>query len=365
MDDRPWEKIEGLDFYPWKGANYERSVFGIRILVMGESTYFTPEDPQEVFDHQCKKCEEIKHGWFAHYNVFAYRQGKWQASFWTKWINGLLGREARLDERQTVLDSVAFWNYADGRPLERHSTAPNEDVLGQANGKLRLVIDHLRPDLVILLSSRLWPKLSEGKDAFKEAKNVCLGTTCEVKVGEIRTRLLGVCHPRRFSIAGDWCAIKQAVKEARGRQPEARTDFVAPPKKVLITDVAPHQLRVYSKHHAWVFDDETCDVKKRPFAHGVTMMIDELIKNDPTAADGFYLRFSSDSFEGHTTVLKRIASQNGQRKICGTWYQMDENHASLKACICKDLTKYFKKAPDKIFCEARPEGQTASGSLTL
>jgi len=37
----PWEIIDGLTFYPWKGPDYERnSAVKIRILVMEETTHF-------------------------------------------------------------------------------------------------------------------------------------------------------------------------------------------------------------------------------------------------------------------------------------------------------------------------------------
>jgi hypothetical protein len=39
MIDDHWDDIDGLEFCPWVGPNYEKnSVFGIHILVMGEST---------------------------------------------------------------------------------------------------------------------------------------------------------------------------------------------------------------------------------------------------------------------------------------------------------------------------------------
>lgn len=34
---------------------HDESVVCIRVLVMGESTYFTLDDPEEVFDHQCSR----------------------------------------------------------------------------------------------------------------------------------------------------------------------------------------------------------------------------------------------------------------------------------------------------------------------
>ncbi len=38
------EPIDGLVFCPWKGPRYVDPIFGIRILVMGESTYLGPHE---------------------------------------------------------------------------------------------------------------------------------------------------------------------------------------------------------------------------------------------------------------------------------------------------------------------------------
>jgi hypothetical protein len=212
MIDDHWDDIDGLAFRPWVGPNYEKNpVFGIRILVMGESTYLGPSETEEQYQELRKM---LGVAYFIKHDILPYRDGVWKkAVFWTKWINGLLGRQmCCLRERQTVLDGVAFWNYADGPPLNGHSTPPRCDDLKRANGKLRKVITKLEPNLVILMSRRLWPNLSEGDDRFATDPNAVHGTVCKDKVGDVRFSFLSICHPRGFSRKRDWCAIRSALE---------------------------------------------------------------------------------------------------------------------------------------------------------
>ena len=210
MIDDHWDDIDGLVFCPWVGPNYEKSVFEIRILVMGESTYLGSNETMEQYQELRK---EYGLAYFIKHDILPYRNGDWTAGFWTKWINGLLDRRTTsLSERQTVLDSVAFRNYADGPPLDGHSTPPHCDDLKRANGKLRKVITKLEPNLVILMSRRLWPNLSEGDDRFAADPKAPHGTVCKDQVGDVKFSFLSICHPRGFSRKRDWCAIRNALE---------------------------------------------------------------------------------------------------------------------------------------------------------
>ena len=214
------EPIDDLVFYPWKGPRYMNSIFGIRILVMGESTYLGPNESWEQYDDLGTK---LGGSYFVVHDILAYREGEgdWRISpFWTKMINGLLGRRMYgIPERREVLDSIAYWNYGDGQPLAGHSRRPSKDVLSQSNGKLRKVIARLRPDLVVFMSRRLWSNLSQGDCAFATDPNAVHGTVCKSHVDGVEFRFLSICHPRHFSIERDWRAIRCAIKECHGRQP--------------------------------------------------------------------------------------------------------------------------------------------------
>ncbi|MGO9259150.1 MAG: hypothetical protein ACLQU1_22940 [Bryobacteraceae bacterium] len=133
----------------------------------------------------------------------------------------MFGRQtASLSERQAVLDSVAFWNYADGHPLDGHSTFPREADLGLANRKLKKVVAKLEPDLVILMSIRLWPYLSRGDDAFAIDPNANHGIVCQDNLGDVKEiSFLRVRHPTRGFRQEDRCAIGHAIEALGGQQP--------------------------------------------------------------------------------------------------------------------------------------------------
>jgi len=231
MIDDHWDDIDGLEFCPWVGPNYEKSVFEIRILVMGESTYLGSNETEEQYQSLRGKDGLA---YFINHDVLAYRDGKWTAGFWTKWINCLFGqRTASLSERQLMLDNVAYWNYADGPPLGGHSTYPRDDDLRRANAKLRKVITKLEPDLVILMSSRLWHNLSEGDDRFATDPNAAQGTVCQDQAGDVKFSFLSIRHPRRFQ-ERDCCAIRRAIEGLGGHQPgrqgTSHSSEAAPPK---------------------------------------------------------------------------------------------------------------------------------------
>jgi len=348
LDNEPWKKIDGLYFYPWVGDRYhEGSIFGIKILALGESTYFNEEDGKDVFDSQR---EGIEGGWFAHYNVFAYRQGKWTGRFFTMLIHGLLGRPAAAGERRRVLDSIAFWNYADGEPLESHSRWPRGDDLCRANGKLRRVIEELRPHLVILLSARLWPNLWDGKDFFEPptADGVPpIRTVCRANGNGVETHLLGVCHPRGFRDE-DRGAIAKAIRDAGGKQPGIEAGQDPPVPGRIKSLYAPHLIRVYKRHHAWVFDDCTFGVESRTFAHGATQMVDKLAEKGGLGDGPLTILLSPRPFEAMTGAVLKLMDR--PERPCGAWYQMDMGGSSFKACICRDLERYFGRWPEEFYC---------------
>ena len=231
MIDDHWDDIDGLEFCPWVGPDYEKSVFEIRILVMGESTYLGPNETMEQYEKLRKK---IGAAYFIKHDILPYRNGKWTARFWTTWINGLLGRQTCcLRERQMVLDNVAFWNYADGPPLDRNRKSPPQQVLHQTNVKLREVIKKLQPDLAILMSRGLWPYLSQGSGAFAIDPSAAHGTVYKDQVDDVSFRFLSINHPSGGFGERDCRAIRSAIEGLRGRQPKQqgtfRTGEAAPP----------------------------------------------------------------------------------------------------------------------------------------
>jgi hypothetical protein len=318
---RPWEVIEvpeqGLEFefYPWKGPKYgPDSDFGIRILVMGESTYFSEECPEELYIKQRKQIEQ---GMFAHYGAFAYRQGKWNDGFWTKMAGALLDRAVKAPgDRQLVLDNIAFWNYVDGKPLSSHSKAPRPEDQKLANKKLRLVLDKLRPDLVMLLSTGLWTNLSKGDDDDNDKFNcdpeVRAGSSCTDEIAGHKIDFLRLPHPRgcnSYDVVS--CAVRKAIEKLGGHVPDRCKSVVFTRRRVSKQrEDFIFQITVGRPYGAWMFDDELRGFSSQPFVHGITEMINELVRCTPEVTK-FTLYFSKMCFPDCKAVrlsclIKRI-----------------------------------------------------------
>ena len=347
--DAPWQAIEGLTFYPWKGEKYGTpgSAFGTRILLMGESTYCSkPENecPKELY---LRQRAHIGPGWFAHYGVYAYRQGKWNDAFWTKLITVLLNREIEsLADRRLVLDSVAFWNYGDPEPLEAHSIKVPEKDRTQANVKLRNVIRELKPQLVILLSKRLWDNLGEGSRAFENCHpNAQTGTLCRQEVDEGEIRFLCLPHTRGFKYADVKPAVRKAI-ECAGKQTPAPIQG-APVSRWSKRTV--YQITLYKRYGAWFFDDDRMGFHRQPLVHGITEMAEHFVRSISGSSDTLEFSFSGKQEPvGFHAVLRLLPEllpgrHRGMRK-----YQMEGT--DLRAWICGDLNRYFTTPPERIYC---------------
>jgi hypothetical protein len=98
----------------------------------------------------------------------------------------------------------------------------------------------------------------------------------------------------------------------------------------------------------WVFDDPRVELDKEPFVSGADDIIDLMVTDIPSAADGFHLIFSANPFPGSQFEFEWRREETG-----GNWYYV----AALdkEGWLCPALFKYFDKAPDRIF--ARTEAR--------
>lgn len=350
MNHLPWEAIDGLEFWPWKGRNYECSDFGIRILVMGESTYYSDDDP-ELYGRQRKELGDHGPGCFAHYGILAYRHGKWNDGFHTKWVGALLGAKAECpDQRQRVVDNVAFWNYSDGKPLCGHGVKPRQEDLETANKKLRLVIGKLKPDLVILLSKRLWPNLSKGPDPFEKCTpDADLGTLCAQEVDGITTYFLSLPHPRTPPWRDAWKWVQGAFHQLRVQSLSCASPMVRTPAGRSRRH-SVHRIVVRNPYGAWLFDDESHGIEGQPLVHSITDMVDAVAQRVPRASAGFALSFSLEPLDGCDEPLQLLSRP--RKRGGGYLYRIPAQ--GLEGIICRSLERYFRTAPEKIYYVAEP-----------
>ena len=106
-------------------------------------------------------------------------------------------------------------------------------------------------------------------------------------------------------------------------------------------------IKPYRFSGMWVFDDEKAGLVQEPFVEGADVMIDRLVEDIPEAEHGFTMLFSAGPFPGHQVVL-----QWTREEFEGNWYRSEE--LGHEGWFCPALFKYFDRAPEKIYVQAKP-----------
>ncbi len=106
----------------------------------------------------------------------------------------------------------------------------------------------------------------------------------------------------------------------------------------------------YRDHDTWVFDDASAGLVKEPFVAGVPEMIDVLVKDIPSAEDGFRLLFSAKAFPEYQKKLVWLRGDMG-----GNYYRFEDS--SMEGWICPAMFKYYSTAPKELFVKAEPGKQ--------
>jgi hypothetical protein len=101
----------------------------------------------------------------------------------------------------------------------------------------------------------------------------------------------------------------------------------------------------YRHGGTWVFDDSAAGLIKEPFVAGVPEMIDVLVRDIPSATNGFRLLFSAQPFPGYQKKLTWLRGDMG-----GNYYEMDE--PPMEGWICPAMFRYFDTAPPELYVKA-------------
>ena len=140
-------RFSGVRFHPWVGKHYRSSMFGVRLLVLGESHYGNDGDDRPEFTQEVVRCCGQQR----------------RSSFFTRIAQVLLGRTDILDNqsRAGVWDHIAFYNYVQTL-LPGPRIPPPHDAWEAAATSFRVVLGELQPDAVLVLGERLcsqikWP----------------------------------------------------------------------------------------------------------------------------------------------------------------------------------------------------------------
>jgi hypothetical protein len=137
-------------FKPWVGPYYKNSPLGLRLLILGESHYRSPDD---------KSPEE----WTT---IEALKQGRHTYRYWTR-LSGLVGGY-QPPHQVDIWDSVVFYNYVQHvvgteprqRPSERMWTS--EQTLDGFREVLRVA----NPERILVVGKRNWEMMAGGTEFF-------------------------------------------------------------------------------------------------------------------------------------------------------------------------------------------------------
>jgi Family of unknown function (DUF6717) len=115
---------------------------------------------------------------------------------------------------------------------------------------------------------------------------------------------------------------------------------LASPASNAIMVVAP-----YWYNGTWVFDDGAAGLRREPFVAGVPAMIDVLVKDIPSAREGFRLLFFANPFPGDQKRLTWLRGDMG-----GNDYRLDD--PPMEGWICPATFRYYKSAPRNLYVKA-------------
>ena len=155
-EKKPKKEEEGkrLPFFlPWIGNNYENSMFGKRILVLGESHYCGAgcldcgsSNHNECFDFTTQRVED--------YLGRKYEHEHWMNTY-LKFERSLVGYETSPDNSLLIWNSISFYNYLQVAVSGPRVEGTPEQYQDAAESFFK-VLEQLQPDVLIVWGERLW-----------------------------------------------------------------------------------------------------------------------------------------------------------------------------------------------------------------
>lgn len=173
-----------INFRPFIGENYNNSLFGFRVLFLGESHYGDKEDNHPNFTNEVV-------------NLHAYSNNRDFFDQISKYIV-LSEDELNHEEKINAWKNIAFYNYVQFLVGEDASYRPTKQMWTESYEPFLELIDEIKPDLIVVLGSTLWDKIPSLPDKYKNitwtwtyhpsARNG-LGRSCEENFPRIKEAL--------------------------------------------------------------------------------------------------------------------------------------------------------------------------------
>lgn len=133
-----------IRFEPWVGKQYyEAKLYGLRILLLGESHYNEKDQDSTFTRRVVEKCGQgdKRRRFFTITARFILHQGQ--------------GGKLSAQQRTAFWDQVAFYNYVQELVGERARQRPTPDMWKHSKGAYYQVLQDLEPDLVVVLGRQL------------------------------------------------------------------------------------------------------------------------------------------------------------------------------------------------------------------
>lgn len=139
------QRQSSINFRPFVGSKYANSRYGVRVLVLGESHY---ADESDVGNDYTQHVVE----------THAYCAG---IPFFSKLTAVLRGDTSYPtdEERFETWQNIAFYNYVQSIVGEGSRIAPTPEAWNAAQAPFLDVVQELKPDVILVLGSRLWDKV--------------------------------------------------------------------------------------------------------------------------------------------------------------------------------------------------------------
>ena len=176
-----------VHFRPWVGSGYERGIAGRKVLVLGESHYCArPEDDvPEVTVNVIRDLLDPESEFEAYKNTY------------TKFERALAGTELDWQGKARLWNSVVFYNYVQ-TPLSGPRRAPSAQEFRSSETAFFEVLEHFRPDCVLVWGRRLYNALpqagAQGEDLLLPDGGYQETWTYTLRDG-YPVRLLPITHP--------------------------------------------------------------------------------------------------------------------------------------------------------------------------
>lgn len=205
---------ENILFQPWVGSNYNESIFGIPILIVGESNYAYPKDLEHLKPHDT----------FTHRLIESIIDGSWKHNFFSNIQRTFVEKPYDPVSRKEFWSSVAHCEYIQDWLL-RPGISPTEDMWKKAAPIFKDVVEQLNPKCILFTGKGVFHRASAGLSISNLAVDEIFAPTYQNPHSSVKINgalASWVYHPAAFGGLGHYKrarVVANALVKAVGGTP--------------------------------------------------------------------------------------------------------------------------------------------------